>query len=41
MSISSPVINIPKVVIPSAFYKPTNFNHQTINLMPSTSKALS
>jgi hypothetical protein len=40
LSMSSPVISIPKVVMPSNFYKP-GIQKSTINLMPSTSKALS
>lgn len=40
MSTTSPLITIPKVVMPSTYYKPSAIHKTTINLMPSTSKAL-
>ena len=40
-SASMPVISIPKVVMPSAYYKPSPVNRASINLIPSVSKGLS
>ena len=38
----APLIQIPKMVMPSTYYKPSPIVHKaTINLAPSTSKALS
>ena len=42
LSTSSPLITLPKVVIPSVFYKPLNVHKKnTVNLIPSTSKSFS
>lgn len=38
---TSPIITIPKIVVPSTYYKPSSLNRTSINIMPSTSKALS
>jgi predicted nuclease with TOPRIM domain len=41
-SMSSPLITIPKVVMPTAYYKPNPMpTRQSINLMPVVSKAIS
>jgi hypothetical protein len=41
-SMSSPMISIPKVVIPAAYYKPNPMpTRASINLMPVVSKAIS
>jgi len=37
---SSPLISIPKIVMPSQYYKPSLPSKTNINIMPSTSKAL-
>lgn len=41
-SLSSPLISIPKVVMPAAYYKPNPMpTRSSINLMPVVSKAIS
>mmetsp|Transcript_34104 Transcript_34104/g.25172 ORF Transcript_34104/g.25172 Transcript_34104/m.25172 type:complete len:131 (+) Transcript_34104:1040-1432(+) len=40
-STASPIVNIPKIVMPSQFYKPSIPTRSSVNLMPSTSKGLS
>lgn len=41
MSSSMPILSIPKVVMPSTYYKPSPVNRASINLIPSVSKGLS
>ncbi len=41
MSASMPMLTIPKVVMPSTYYKPSPVNRASINLIPSVSKGLS
>ena len=42
MNSTCPVISIPKIVMPSNYYKPsTTIQRSSLNLMTSTSKALS
>lgn len=41
-SMRAPIIQIPKMVMPSTYYKPSPIVHKaTINLLPSASKAFS
>ena len=40
MSASMPMFSIPKVVMPSTYYKPSPVNRASINLIPSISRGL-